>query len=63
MKRFLSLSLPTAANHLIWSSGIFVYHAVLGQAGVEGLAALSVITPIESFALALLIGLSNAASV
>lgn len=63
MKRFLSLSLPTAANHLIWSSGIFVYHAILGQAGVEGLAALSVITPIESFALALLIGLSNAASV
>ncbi|MEZ9527231.1 MATE family efflux transporter [Enterovibrio norvegicus] len=63
MKRFMSLSLPTAANHLIWSSGIFVYHAILGQAGVEGLAALSVITPIESFALALLIGLSNAASV
>ncbi|MEZ8028853.1 MATE family efflux transporter [Enterovibrio norvegicus] len=63
MKRFMSLSLPTAANHLIWSSGIFVYLAILGQAGVEGLAALSVITPIESFALALLIGLSNAASV
>ncbi len=50
-------------NHLIWSGGIFVYHAILGQAGVQGLAALSVITPIESFALALLIGLSNAASV
>ncbi|SKA68844.1 MATE family efflux transporter [Enterovibrio nigricans] len=63
MKRFLSLSLPVALNHLIWSSGMFVYHAILGQAGVEGLAALSVITPIESFALAMLIGISNAASV
>ncbi|MDD1782633.1 MATE family efflux transporter [Enterovibrio sp. ZSDZ35] len=63
MKRFLSLSFPIALNHLIWSSGIFVYHAILGQAGVEGLAALSVITPIESFALAMLIGISNAASV
>lgn len=63
VKRFLSLSLPTAMNHFIWSSGIFVYHIILGQAGVDGLAALAVITPIESFALAFLIGLSNAASV
>ncbi len=63
VKRFLTLSLPTTFNHLAWSMGIFVYHAIIGQVSVQGLAALSVITPIESFALAMLIGVSNAAAV
>ncbi|ELR67788.1 Na+ driven multidrug efflux pump [Photobacterium marinum] len=63
IKRFLSLSLPTTFNHLAWSAGIFVYHAIIGQAGVQGLAALSVMTPIESFSLALIIGISNASAV
>ncbi|MCW8327813.1 MATE family efflux transporter [Photobacterium sp. SDRW27] len=63
IKQFLSLSLPTTMNHLAWSAGIFVYHAIIGQAGVQGLAALSVMTPIESFSLALLIGVSNASAV
>ncbi|OAN17734.1 MATE family efflux transporter [Photobacterium jeanii] len=63
VKRFLKLSLPTTFNHLAWSMGIFVYHAIIGQVSVQGLAALSVITPIESFALAMLIGVSNAAAV
>jgi MATE family, multidrug efflux pump len=63
VKRFLSLSLPTTFNHLAWSSGIFVYHAIIGQAGVEGLAALSIMTPIESLSLAMLIGISNASAV
>lgn len=63
IKQFLSLSLPTTFNHLAWSAGIFVYHAIIGQAGVQGLAALSVMTPIESFSLALLIGVSNASAV
>ncbi|WP_299015321.1 MATE family efflux transporter [uncultured Photobacterium sp.] len=63
IRRFLSLSLPTTLNHLAWSAGIFVYHAIIGQAGVQGLAALSVMTPIESFSLALIIGISNASAV
>ncbi|RDL29512.1 MATE family efflux transporter [Photobacterium damselae] len=63
VKRFLTLSLPTTFNHLAWSAGIFVYHAIIGQYGVEGLAALSVMTPIESLSLAFLIGSSNAAAV
>jgi putative MATE family efflux protein len=63
VKRFLSLSLPTTFNHLAWASGIFVYHAIIGQAGVEGLAALSIMTPIESLSLAMLIGISNASAV
>ncbi|MCV5900451.1 MATE family efflux transporter, partial [Escherichia coli] len=36
---------------------------IMGQAGVQGLAALSVMTPVESIALAMMIGLSNAAAV
>ena len=35
----------------------------MGQSGVQGLAALSVMSPVESIALALLIGMSNAAAV
>ena len=63
IKRFLRLSLPIASNALAWSAGIFTYHAIIGQQGVDGLIALSVITPIESLALALLIGISSASAV
>lgn len=61
--RFLKLSLPTTFNFLTWAGGLFVYHAIMGQSGVQGLAALSVMTPVESISLSLLIGMSNAAAV
>ncbi|CAK4068156.1 MATE family efflux transporter [Vibrio sp. 16] len=61
--KFLKLSLPTTFNFLAWAGGLFAYHAILGQSGVQGLAALSVMTPVESISLALLIGMSNAAAV
>ncbi|MDA0147717.1 MATE family efflux transporter [Vibrio sp. LaRot3] len=61
--RFLKLSMPTTFNFLAWAGGLFVYHAIMGQSGVQGLAALSVMTPVESISLALLIGMSNAAAV
>lgn len=61
--KFLSLSLPTTFNFLVWAAGIFTYHAIMGQSGVQGLAALSVISPIESIALSFLIGATGAASV
>ena len=61
--KFLRLSLPTTFNFLAWAGGLFAYHAIMGQSGVQGLAALSVMSPVESIALALLIGLSNAAAV
>lgn len=63
ISRFLKLSLPTTFNFFTWASGIFAYHAIMGQTGVQGLAALSVMTPVDSIALSLLIGTSNAASV
>lgn len=61
--RFLKLSLPTTFNFLGWAGGLFAYHAIMGQTGVQGLAALSVMTPVESISLSLLIGMSNAAAV
>jgi putative MATE family efflux protein len=63
ISKFLSLSLPTTFNFLVWAAGIFTYHAIMGQSGVQGLAALSVISPIESIALSFLIGAAGAASV
>ncbi|EGU46434.1 hypothetical protein VII00023_03263 [Vibrio ichthyoenteri ATCC 700023] len=63
VRRFLKLSMPMTLNFLAWAGGLFAYHAIMGQSGVQGLAALSVMTPIESISLALLIGMSNAAAV
>ncbi|MDW6003850.1 MATE family efflux transporter [Vibrio mangrovi] len=63
VKRFLKLSLPTTFNFLMWSGGLFVYHSIMGQSGVQGLAALSVMTPVESISLSFLIGVANASSV
>lgn len=63
VSRFLSLSLPTAFNFFIWSSGLFVYHAIIGRVSDTGLAAIAVMTPIESISLSFMIGTSNAAAV
>ncbi|MGF1721077.1 MATE family efflux transporter [Vibrio kyushuensis] len=63
ISRFLKLSLPTTFNFLAWAGGLFVYHAIMGQSGVQGLAALSVMTPVESISLALMIGMSSSAAV
>ncbi|OOF15946.1 MATE family efflux transporter [Salinivibrio sp. PR919] len=63
VKRFLALSLPTAFNFLMWSSGLFVYHAIIGHVNEAGLAAIAVITPVESLSLSFLIGTANAAAV
>ncbi|MBW3696771.1 MATE family efflux transporter [Vibrio sp. T187] len=63
ISRFLKLSMPTTFNFLAWAGGLFAYHAIMGQSGVQGLAALSVMTPVESISLSLLIGMSTAAAV
>ncbi|WED22986.1 MATE family efflux transporter [Vibrio sp. JC009] len=63
VRRFLKLSLPTTFNFFAWAAGIFSYHALMGQTGVQGLAALSVMTPVDQISFSLLIGTSNAAAV
>ena len=54
--RFLKLSLPTTFNFFAWAAGIFSYHAIMGQTGVQGLAALSVITLLKDLDNPLVIG-------
>ncbi|MGF1681906.1 MATE family efflux transporter [Photobacterium minamisatsumaniensis] len=61
--RFLKLSIPTTFNFLLWSAGLFAYHAIMGSTGTQGLVALSVITPIEAMSLSFLVGVANASSV
>ena len=63
VSRFLKLSLPTTFNFFTWAAGIFAYSAIMGQTGVQGLAALAVMVPVDSIAFSLLIGTSNAAAV
>ncbi|MEZ8131456.1 MATE family efflux transporter [Enterovibrio norvegicus] len=63
IRQFLSLSLPTTFNFLAWAGGLFAYTAIMGQTGEAGLVALSVMTPIESISLSLLVGIANASAV
>ncbi len=63
VSRFLRLSLPTTLNFFTWAAGLFAYHAIMGRTGVQGLAALSVMTPVDSIGISLLIGTSTAAGV
>ncbi|CZF81841.1 Multidrug resistance protein NorM [Grimontia celer] len=63
IRRFLALSLPTTFNFLAWAGGLFAYTAIMGATGSEGLVAYSVMTPIESVSLSLLVGLANASAV
>ena len=63
IRQFLSLSIPTTCNFLLWAGGIFAYHAIMGHSGTQGLAALAVMTPIESVSLSFLVGVANASAV
>jgi putative MATE family efflux protein len=63
LANFIKISAPTTLNFLVWAAGLFACHAIMGQTGVLGLVALSVVAPIESFALSVVIGLSSAAGV
>ncbi|GAL37059.1 Na+ driven multidrug efflux pump [Vibrio maritimus] len=57
------LSLIAALNTVIWSFGLYVFHALLGKTSDDLLIALGALAPIESLTLALLIGFATAASV
>lgn len=61
--RILRVSGPVSLSSTSWAIGILVYSILVARSGVRQLAALSMISPLESFAIALLIGLSSAAAV
>lgn len=59
----LRLSVPAAFNSTVWALGSFAFYAVVGSMGVSAAAALAILSPVESLALAFTIGLANAAAV
>ncbi|GFE49016.1 MATE family efflux transporter [Roseobacter cerasinus] len=63
MRKVLRVGLPIAAGSVIWAVGIFMYSVVTAQAGPEALAVLGLVTPVESMAIAIMIGLSSTANV
>ncbi|MGR5148960.1 MATE family efflux transporter [Photobacterium alginatilyticum] len=63
IKTITHLSMTAATNSIVWALGIFAFHALLGNTDTNLLIALAVLSPIETLSMALLIGLSSAASI
>ncbi len=63
VRKVLKVGLPIAAGSVIWAVGIFMYSVITAQAGPKALAVLALVTPIESMAIAVMIGLSSTANV
>ncbi|WP_424975039.1 MATE family efflux transporter [Dinoroseobacter sp. S124A] len=55
--------MPIALGSAVWAIGIFVYSIVSAMAGTVPLAVLALVTPVESMAIAVLIGLSSTTNV
>ncbi len=62
-RKVLRVGLPIAAGSVIWAVGIFMYSVITAQAGPQALAVLGLVTPIESMAIAVMIGLSSTTNV
>lgn len=63
MLKVLRVGLPIAAGSVIWAMGIFMYSVITAQAGPQALAVLGLVTPVESMAIAVMIGLSSTTNV
>ncbi|MFD8722613.1 MATE family efflux transporter [Streptomyces sp. NPDC059629] len=57
------VGVPVALSSTSWALGILVYSILVGRAGTVELAVLSMVNPLESFAIAVFIGVSTAAGV
>jgi len=61
--QILRISLPISISSVIWAIGLFVYTMLVSQMGTTELAMLGYVSPIESLAIALFIGMSSATAV
>ncbi len=61
--KFIKYSLPVVLNESLWSAGVSVQVAILGQMGSQVLAAYNVVTNIERLSSIFAFGLSNAAAI
>ncbi|WP_331751309.1 MATE family efflux transporter (plasmid) [Streptomyces sp. NBC_00715] len=61
--RIRRVGVPVSLSSTSWALGILTYSILVGRAGTTELAVLSMINPLESFAIAVFIGVSTAAGV
>jgi putative MATE family efflux protein len=57
------VGVPVSVSSTSWALGILAYSILVGRMGTVELAVLSMVSPLESFAIAVFIGVSTAASV
>jgi putative MATE family efflux protein len=57
------VGVPVSLSSTSWATGILVYNLLVARAGSQELTVLSMISPIESAAIAIFIGLSTAAAI
>lgn len=63
VRKTLRIGLPIAVGSVVWAIGIFAYSIISAMAGTVSLAVLALVTPIESLAISVLIGLSSTTNV
>ncbi|MFD2177513.1 MATE family efflux transporter [Veronia pacifica] len=63
LRKYLSVTLPTMAGTVIWTVGLFVLNVIVGRMGEQQLAVSTVISSLESFALAAAGGTSGAVAI
>jgi putative MATE family efflux protein len=63
LPRIRRVCVPVSLSSTSWASGILIYNVLVARAGTEQLAVLSIISPLESFGIALFIGVSTASAV
>ncbi len=61
--KYLHITTPVIAGSLIWSGGIFTYQLIMGRMGTHELAAMAIISPLESILLCIAAGLSGATAI
>ncbi|PCK08248.1 MAG: hypothetical protein COA42_10280 [Alteromonadaceae bacterium] len=63
VKNYCRITGPVVVSSLVWSTGVFVVHALFASMGSQELAVMTFITPIECFGLALVGGICQGSSV
>ncbi|MEH6452850.1 MAG: MATE family efflux transporter [Psychromonas sp.] len=62
-KQFWQITWPLCLNFSIWGFGTFAYHAIASISGTNALAAISLVSPIESMYHSLFFGFVNACAI
>ncbi|WP_038123784.1 MATE family efflux transporter [Vibrio nigripulchritudo] len=63
IKTFYKICIPLSINSLMWPSSLFIYHSIIGNISTDALAAMAMITPVETYSMAIMMGVATAASI